>query len=100
MFLVHEVKLHLDIDQVWQRIKNHSGDMFKTITGLDFTYEIGTSANILIPSRTDYNISKSDAEKVLDRVPLKGPGEISDDVRGSSYLWAILHDSRISNDEW
>ena len=25
MLLVYEVKLHSDIDQVWQRIKNHSG---------------------------------------------------------------------------
>ena len=70
----------------------------RTIQNLEFTYEI--SGDVLIPSRTEYNLSKSDVGKILERIPLKGPGEISNDVRGPSYLWAILHDSRISNDEW
>tara|TARA_Y100001936_G_C15949361_1_gene599266 strand:+ start:757 stop:1029 length:273 start_codon:yes stop_codon:yes gene_type:complete len=86
------------LDIIWKRIKNLEGETFRTIQNLEFTYEI--SGDVLIPSRTEYNLSKSDVGKILERIPLKGPGEISNDVRGPSYLWAILHDSRISNDEW
>jgi hypothetical protein len=29
-------------------------------------------------------------------LPINGPGEIGEIVRGPSYVWAILHDRRIS----
>jgi hypothetical protein len=86
------------IIEVWPRIKKHEGDTFKTITGLEFSYSI--DGNIINPSRTNQNIPKSHVEKLLERVPIKNPGEISDDVRGSAYLWGILHDERISNGDW
>ncbi len=87
-----------NIDEIWKRIKTCEGKTFKTIQNLEFSYEV--TGDNLIPSRTEYKLSKSDVKKALERVPLKGPGEITDDVRGSSYIWAILHDSRISNNEW
>ena len=87
-----------NIDEIWKRIKTCQGETFKTIQNLEFSYEV--AGDSLIPSRTEYQLSKSDVKKALERVPLKGPGEITDDVRGPSYIWAILHDSRISNNEW
>ena len=33
-------------------------------------------------------------------VPLSGPGEIYELVRGPSYVYAILHYEQISNNEW
>ena len=87
-----------NIDEIWKRIKTCQGETFKTIQNLEFSYEV--TGDSLIPSRTEYKLSKSDVKKALERVPLKGPGEITDDVRGPSYIWAILHDSRISNNEW
>jgi len=77
----------------WKQIQRNSGKPFHTITGLEFTYSI--EGDYLIPSRTYYKISKKDFEKVFDMGPLKGPGEISNDVRGSAYVWAIMHDKRI-----
>ena len=85
-------------ETVWSRIKNHQGAIFETKTGKDFTFEI--SGNVFNPSRTKYNISKSDFEKVLPLVPLDGPGTISNLVRGSAYIWAVLHDPRIRKQEW
>jgi hypothetical protein len=35
--------------------------------------------------------------KAYELAPLSGPGEINKLVRGSSYVYAILHDERISN---
>jgi hypothetical protein len=49
----------------------------------------------LYPSRTAYRISQSEFRKAHEMMPIKGPGEISQLVRGPSYVWAILHDPRI-----
>ena len=80
-------------DDCWNRIRRKAGNQFHTISGLRFTYRI--DGNYLIPSRTNYKISKKDFEKVFRLRPLRGPGEISNEVRGSSYVWAIMHDRRI-----
>lgn len=85
----------MSFEKYWSNILVHEGENFKTIFDLDFSYKIDKT--ILIPSRTEYNISKSDFHKAFDRLPLKGPGEISDLVRGPSYIWAILNDQRIKS---
>ena len=86
------------IDAVWPRLKAVEGEQFETKTGLAFTYYI--SGDGLIPSRTDYRISKGDMAKALALVPLDGPGKINQKVRGPAYVWALLHDKRIRLDEW
>lgn len=83
---------------VWSRIREHSGEVFITKTGLEFTYEI--RADAFFPSRTAYRISKDDFEKAYRLVPLEGPGVLSNLVRGSAYVWAVLHDRRISAGGW
>ena len=87
-----------DIDSVWIRIQEHESDEFKTKTGKPFSYEI--TGNVLNTNRTEYNLPKSDFAKALRCVPIPGPGKISDSVRGSAYIWAILHDARIRKREW
>ncbi len=87
-----------DIDKVWEKIEAHEGCSFKTKTGQSFSYEI--TGNILNPSSTEYNLSKSEFAKALKYVPIEGPGKISSCVRGPSYIWAILHDDRICQGEW
>lgn len=88
----------VSIDEVWRRLKAHEGEEFTTKTGLAFSF--GVDGAILRPSRTKYNISKADFQKALALVPLNGPGEISDLVRGSAYVWAALHDERIRRQDW
>jgi len=85
-------------EQVWKRIIASEGKEFRTITNLPFTYEIRGSS--LRPNRTEYKISKSDIAKAYIMVPLSDPGKIAKLVRGPTYLWAILHDKRISQEEW
>ena len=84
--------------EIWQRIVSHAGETIKTTRGLPFTYEI--RRDTFYPSRTNYQIAKSDFRKVYALVPLPGPGSISDLVRGPSYVWAVLHDRRISKGQW
>ena len=81
------------IDVVWNRLKKHQGEKFETKTGQPFTYEI--SGNTFLTNRTLYTITRSDFAKAIELIPIEGPGEISNLVRGPSYVWAVLHDRRI-----
>jgi len=85
-------------EEVWRRIVVHEGEIFHTKTGREFTYRIDGEG--FYPSRTNYRISKSDFRKVYEIVPIPGPGVINGMVRGPSYVWAVLHDQRISLGEW
>lgn len=84
--------------EIWKRIIACENEEFKTISNLPFTYEI--NGTTLIPSRTEYNLSKSDFIKAYELVPINSPQVITKLVRGPSYIWAILHDERISRGEW
>jgi len=86
------------IDEVWTRIENNQGQMFHTITGLEFSYQV--MGNYLKTTRTDYNLSKQDFARAASMVPIPSPGAINNIVRGPAYIWAILHDQRISKGEW
>lgn len=81
-------------ETVWDRIKQHVGQEFKTMRGLQFTYKI--EGDSLIPSRANWNIPKKDFRKAYANGPIASPGEIRNEVYGPSYVWAILHDVRIS----
>ena len=76
-----------------QRIQEHAGEEFRTVTGLSFTYEVNRGH--VRTSRTNWNIARSDFEKVIDRMPVESVTDISNLVRGSSYILAILRDPRI-----
>ncbi len=83
---------------VWKRITNSVGDNFYTKTGLEFQYDVDDFA--IYPSRTKYRISKSNVEVAYGFTPFDGPGVLNYQVRGPSYLWAILHDPRIRLKDW
>jgi hypothetical protein len=82
----------------WSRVVAHAGRTFRTKTGLEFTYKIDGA--YFCPSRTDYRISREDFRKAFQMVPIDGPGVISRVVRGPAYVWAVLHDRRISLGQW
>ena len=82
------------IEEVWARIVKHEGEEFRMKKEEEtLTYEI--QGNVFFSSRTDYQIPKSSFEKALELVPFAGPGVMNQDIRGSSYVWAVLHDPRI-----
>jgi hypothetical protein len=86
------------IKDVWCRVKSFQGQEFHTKTGKPFTYSV--SGDVLNPSRTEYNLSKRDFEKALALVPLEGPSQINQLVRGPAYIWAVLHDPRVRRTDW
>ena len=88
----------VSFDEIWNRIARHAGESFHTKTGLPFMYEI--RGNVLYPSRTKYRISRTDFEEAFQWVPIQGPGDINKIVRGPAYIWSILHDPRITLNQW
>ena len=82
-------------EETWRIINSHVGETFYTKSGRKLTYII--KGDGFFPSRTNYRISKSDFKKAFSVFPIEGPGIISNIVRGSSYIWAVLHDQRISS---
>jgi hypothetical protein len=85
-------------EEVWVRIRKRGGETFFTKTGIRFSY--GVEGDRVFLSRINYSLSKGDLAKAYSRVPMKGPSEIASIVRGASYVWAILHDARISLKAW
>ena len=85
------------IDTVWKRIVANEGQIFKQIRGKEFTYNI-TGHTILL-STTNQNVSRRELEKALEFLPLKSTVVIQH-LRAPSYLYAILMDQRISQNEW
>lgn len=80
------------MNDIWTRIVAHQGEVFRQIRGKEFTYTV--RGNILNPSTTSQNLARSEFEKALDRWPLENTVPLSD-LRGPSYVFAILTDPRI-----
>ena len=85
-------------DEVWKRISVRAGDVFFTKTGLRFTYLVEDDKVHI--SRVKYNISKNDLRRAYELSPVGGPSQLSSAVRGPTYVWAILHDARITLRQW
>lgn len=80
-------------DQVWSAILAHQGEIFSQVRGGQFTYQVrGTG---LALSRTRQVLPRSVLERAWKRFPVSGPGELND-LRGPSYLYALLADDRIT----
>jgi len=85
-------------DEIWKRIKSHEGEAFRTKRDFEFIYKI--RGNAFHCSRTDYLLARSNFKKGYAHVPLDGPGLINHIVRGPAYVWAVLHDPRITLGAW
>lgn len=86
-----------DMASVWRRIEAHAGEAFEQVRGARFTYRV--VGGHVMPDRTVQQIPRSHFAKALELVPLSGPGEIQH-LRGPSYVYAILMDSRIRLGDW
>ena len=93
---------------IWERICNCQQQKFKTKKGLPFIYSRETGAVWVERDghRINQNLAKSNFTQVYSMMqdkPLSGPAEINkraiergeSQVRGTSYVWAILYDKRI-----
>jgi hypothetical protein len=88
----------IGIDEVWSRIEAHAGETFCQIRGGKFTYVV-EGGHIYI-SRTKQRIPKSNFEKALALVPLENTVPLQKKFRGPSFIFAILIDRRIRQNDW
>ena len=87
-----------DFEEVWKRVVSRAGESFFTKTGLRFTYTVGPDRiNI---SRVKHPITKVDLMRAYGLAPVGGPSVLPSGIRGPSYVWAILHDARVSLRQW
>jgi hypothetical protein len=98
----------LSFEEVWTRIKSLQGEEFRTITGRTFTYSIERDA--LVPFRTavaheggvkrvNRNLSRVGFERAFRLVPLADTNSVRR-FQGPSYLYAILMDDRVRQQDW
>ena len=94
---------------VWDRICRLQGQKFRTKTGLPFTHSLQSGATVWIERegrRINQSLAKSNFSQVYSMLQdgvIAGPGELTrrarergeSDVRGPSYVWAILWDKRV-----
>ena len=87
-----------DITEIWERIKTHQNEAFKLKGGEPLTYEV-VGNTVVVDRSPKHPLHIGQFEKALQRVPVDGPNKLYD-LRGPSYLWAILHDPRIRMNDW
>ena len=85
----------MDFNEVWKRVLEHQSDLFYTVTGLSFTYQVINGA--VVTSRTARKLTRQNFEKAFSYFPLNGPGQINTLVQGPAYVYAILTDRRITD---
>lgn len=85
------------IDDVWTRISARAGEVFHQKRGAAFTYNV--YGGCVRPDRTNRQIPRSDVGAALQLVPTPTTVPLQH-LQGPSYIWAILHDPRIRQDDW
>ena len=90
-----------DIEVVWRRIERHAGQIFKTITGLEFTFQVlGRFLRVTRDGREiNRSLSQTNFAEALRSMPAGSPSDIKN-RQGSAYTWAILMDPRIRQSDW
>ena len=110
-------------EEVWSRIIKNEGKLFKTKTGVIFSYRITKYKKSIMPQyRLQHRLKNSGPEfpiigesryinktlikDALDIVPVIGPTylkrylDLQSLDTAQTHLWGILHDKRISKGDW
>ena len=85
------------IERIWQRIIALEGSTFRQLRGREFAYR--AHATYLELDRTNHNVPRNHIEQAVKRMPLSGPGQLSD-LRAPSYIYAIIMDPRVRRDDY
>lgn len=88
----------MDFETVWKSIKEHEGEVFTTIRGLPFTYEVIDDDYLII-----YREGKPIKAKLTSgnfyrafQFDWESDTAFNKSIIGSSYVKAILYDDRIN----
>ncbi len=82
-------------ERIWQAILAHEGETFYTLgRRLEFTYQVFPDEIVCSRAKT-WRLTKSNFEKAYECIDTVTATEFSKTIMGSSYVKAILKDSRI-----
>lgn len=89
------------LESVWQRIKSHQGEEFRTATRLPFTYQVEAAGIWFFRDgrRIERKLTRTQVDKAIARCPLRSTTEIKD-LMDYPYLFALLMDARIRREAW
>ena len=79
------------IENVWANIRKHEGEIFYTVRNIAYNYVVKENY-ILINNDSRRRITKETLEKAL-KIVNPTPSKIN--MRGQSYIYGIITDSRI-----
>lgn len=68
--------------------------LFILCGGCEFAYQV--NGNSIRVNRANQNLTYSNFEQAIEMWPVNGLGELSQTIRGSAYVYALLADARIS----
>ncbi len=84
-----------NIYNVWENIKRHSGETFKTVTGIPYDFHV--DGEYIRLHNTNWSIPKKDVENaLLVKEPTVSKFKKAG-FQGPSYLYGIITDNRIKN---
>ena len=84
----------MNIETVWERIKQYEGETFFTITGIEYSYVVYTYF-LQVNDLKSRKITKNMIEKAI-AIDNPTPQKIGlEGCRGPSYVWGIITDKRI-----
>ena len=84
-------------DEFWKRLVVRQGEEFLTVERKPFAYELESGGLRIYRGgrRINQHISQKHVRRAWALWPVSGPGELSHEVRGPSYLFGILRDPRM-----
>ena len=84
-----------NVDYMWENIKRHSGETFKTVTGIPYDFHV--DGEYIRLHNTNWSIPKKDVENaLLVKEPTVSKFKKAG-FQGPSYLYGIITDNRIKN---
>ncbi len=84
-----------NVDYIWENIKRHSGETFKTVTGIPYDFHV--DGEYIRLHNTNWSIPKKDIENaLLVKEPTVSKFKKAG-FQGPSYLYGIITDNRIKN---
>lgn len=95
--LVNAAKPKPSIDVIWDRLRRHQGEVFRQITGGEFTYVV--ESDRIVPSRTDWFFPRKQIAEAIGLMPVENTVPLQH-LYGPSYLYAMLMDPRIRGEDW
>ena len=84
----------MDIEKVWNNIKSHEGETFRTVRGIEFTHVV-VEDYILINNDKKRRITK---DSIKTAITINNPSSSKiqkQGIWGPSYVWGIITDKRI-----